>query len=155
LLATSVLYQVDELVMIQCCNNSATSEQLNYSGCWGVVHHILEATIAVAVAGNLLEYTFKDLCPIPNPTTTLLEVRDRTAPLWQIPNLPKSLQHLLETFYQRQLDFSQEDLDVLTAIEKLCKTSLKAFLDFENDGLSNKYQNNLENPAFFSTEFPV
>lgn len=155
LFTTSAPYQVDEIVIIQCCANSATPEQLHYSGCWGVVHHLLEATAIVAVAGNLVESSFEDLYRIPNPSPTLLQVCDRIALLWQVQNLPLSVQHLLETFYQRQLDFSQEDLDVLTAIENHCKPSFHASSDFRNNGLSKEYQHNLENSAFLPTELPV
>ena len=45
--------------------------------------------------------------------------RDRVTRLWSVPNLPKSAQHLLRTFYQRELVFSQGDLDVLQAIKEL------------------------------------
>ncbi len=47
----------------------------------------------------------------------LWEVCDRVTCLWQVKNKPPLLQHLLETFYQKQLDFGQVDLLVLEAIE--------------------------------------
>ena len=55
--------------------------------------------------------------PIENPSQILREVCARVARLWQVPNLPQSVRYLLETFYQRRLDFSEEDLGILAVIE--------------------------------------
>ncbi len=64
-----------------------------------------------------MEYLLTDINLLENPAPTLMEVSDRTANLWQTPELPASVRHLLATFYQRRLDFSQSDKDVLAAIE--------------------------------------
>ncbi len=37
--------------------------------------------------------------------------------LWQVPEMPQSVQCLLEVFYQMRLEFEQGDLLVLEAIE--------------------------------------
>jgi hypothetical protein len=107
---------VNNLITIQ-CSDSATPFQRKYKSCWGIINRLLESTAIVAVGGELVEYPFTDLHLVENPSQVLSEVCDRIQTLWQAPNLPASVRHLLGTFYQRRLDFSQEDLDVLQAIE--------------------------------------
>lgn len=111
-------YKVSEILMIQ-CDVGATPEQRQHDGCWGIVQEVLEFTVIVAVNGELVQYSPKDLDWVDNPDSTLRDVCDRVTRLWSVPNLPKSVQHLLRTFYQRQLIFPQGDLDVLQAIEDL------------------------------------
>jgi ribosomal protein L21E len=110
-------YEVGQLVLIQCEDSAAGEQCRRYSGCWGIVHDVYESTAVVAVGGEMVKYLLCDLQPIENSSTVLREVCARVARLWQVPNLPQSAQHLLETFYQRRLDFSQSDLNVLVAIE--------------------------------------
>jgi ribosomal protein L21E len=109
-------YEVGQLVLIQCEDSAAGEQCRRYYGCWGVVHHVFESAAVVAVGGEMVKYLLCDLQPIENPSPVLREVCARVARLWQVPNLPQSVQCLLETFYQRRLDFSQADLDVLEAI---------------------------------------
>lgn len=78
---------------------------------------MFESAVVVAVGGEMVRYLFSDLQAIENPSPALREVCDRVTSLWQVPNLPQSVQCLLETFYQRRLGFSQEDLNVLVVIE--------------------------------------
>jgi hypothetical protein len=81
------------------------------------VHDVFELAAVVAVGGEMVKYLLCDLQPIENPSLMLREVCARVARLWQVPNLPQSVQHLLETFYQKRLDFSPSDVGVLAAIE--------------------------------------
>ncbi len=111
-------YRIGEIVLIK-CDRSATPEQRQHSGCWGVVREVLEVTAKVAVSGELVHYPPQDLDWVDAPDDSLKDVCDRLTRLWSVPNLPKSVQHLLRTFYQRELVFSQGDLDVLQAIEQL------------------------------------
>ena len=76
-----------------------------------------ESTAVVAVGGEMVKYLLCDLQPIENPSQILREVCARVARLWQVPNLHQSVRYLLETFYQRRLDFSEEDLGILAVIE--------------------------------------
>jgi hypothetical protein len=78
---------------------------------------VYESTAVVVMGGEMVGYLLCDLQPIENPSPVLREVCDRVARLWQVPNLPPSVQCLLEVFYQRRLDFSQKDLSILEAIE--------------------------------------
>lgn len=80
------------------------------------LHHVFESALVVAVGGEMVRYLFCDLQPIENPSPVLREVCARVARLWQVPNLPQSVQCLLEMFYHKKLDFSQKDLEVLEAI---------------------------------------
>ncbi len=70
----------------------------------------------LAVGREMVRYLFCDLQPIENPSPVLREVCDRVVCLWQVPDLPPSVQCLVEMFYHRRLDFSQKDLEVLEAI---------------------------------------
>lgn len=81
------------------------------------MHHVYESAAVVAVGGEMVKYLLCDLQPIENPSPVLREVCDRVAHLWRVPNLPPSVQCLLEVFYQRRLEFEQEDLGILAAIE--------------------------------------
>ncbi len=110
-------YEIGQLVLIQCEDSAAPQQCRRYSGCWGIVHDVYESALVVAVGGEMVKYLLCDLQPIENPSPVLREVCARVARLWQVPNLPQSAQHLLETFYQRRLDLSQEDLSILAAIE--------------------------------------
>lgn len=78
---------------------------------------MFESAAVVAVGGEMVRYLFCDLQPIENPTPILKEVCDRVTRLWQVADLPQSVRHLLEMFYQKQLDFGQGDLRVLEAVE--------------------------------------
>ncbi len=75
-----------------------------------------ESTAVVAVGGEMVRYLLCDLQPIENPSLVLREVCVRVVRLWEVANLPQSVQCLLEMFYHRRLDFGQSDLDVLEAI---------------------------------------
>lgn len=110
-------YEVGQLVLIQCEDSTAGEQCRQYSGCWGIVHDVYESTAVVAVGGKIIKYLLCDLQPIENPSAVLRDVCDRITKLWQVPNLPPSVQHLLETFYQKRLDFLLEDLDILGAID--------------------------------------
>jgi hypothetical protein len=52
------------------------------------------------------------------------------------------VRHLLTTFYQRRLDFSQSDKDVLTAIESYVRPSLATDLASKKEDAQTKSQNN-------------
>ncbi len=117
-------YKVSEILMIQ-CDVGATTEQRQHDGCWGIVQEVLEFTVIVAVNGELIQYPPKDLGWVDNPGPTLRDVCVRVTRLWSVLNLPSSAQHLLRTFYQRQLVFPQGDLDVLQAIEGLYLETLE------------------------------
>jgi ribosomal protein L21E len=110
-------YEVGQLVLIQCEDSAALERRWRYSGCWGIVHHVFESAAVVAVGGEMVRYLLCDLQPIESPSSVLKEVCECVARLWQVPNLPQSVQHLLETFYQRKLDFSPSDLGIIAAIE--------------------------------------
>jgi hypothetical protein len=127
-------HKVGEIAMVR-CGVGATPEQRKYSGCWGSVQHVFESTVIVAVGSELVEYCFEDLDYIDSPSLYLIEVCDRVTRLWSLPNLPKSVRHLLRTFYQRELVFLQEDLYVLQAIERLCHPDLTELVDTEEDEL--------------------
>ena len=111
-------YKVGEIVMIQ-CDGDATQEQRKHSGCWGIVSSVLDSKVILAVGGELVQYSLKNIDLVENPSLTLRDVCDRVTRLWSVPNLPSSVQLLLSKFYQRELIFSQGDLDVLQAIERL------------------------------------
>ncbi len=83
----------------------------------GVVQHVYEAAVVVAVGGEMVRYLPSDLQPIENPSPVLQEVCDRVARLWKVQNKPEVVRHLLETFYQKRLDFGQKDLDFLEALQ--------------------------------------
>ncbi len=109
-------YQIGQLVLIQCEDSMDQQQCRQYSGCWGIVHDVYESTAVVVMGGEMVKYLLCDLQSIENPNHVLKQVCDRVARLWQVPNLPYSVECLLETFYQRRLDFLQKDLDVLSAI---------------------------------------
>ncbi len=117
-LQTSITYsyEIGQLVLIQCEDSTAQQQCRQYSGCWGVIEHVFESALVVAVGGEMVKYLLCDLQPIENPSAVLREVCVRVASLWQVRNLPQSVQCLLEMFYHRRLDFGQSDLDVLEAI---------------------------------------
>jgi hypothetical protein len=69
---------------------------------------------------------------------------DRITSLWQVPNLPASVRHLLTTFYQQRLDFSQEDLNVLAAIYSCVKPSLAIDLTEEKEDDHTSTQNKIK-----------
>ncbi len=110
-------YEIGQLVAIHCEDSAASDRCRRYSGCWAVVQHVYETAVVVAVGGEVVRYLPSDLQPVENPSPVLREVCDRVTSLWQVKNKPPLLQHLLETFYQKQLDFGQVDLLVLEAIE--------------------------------------
>ena len=120
-------YRVGEIVLIKCDPRfgaalryrSATPEQRQHSGCWGIVREVLEVTASVAVSGELVHYPPQDLDWVDAPDDSLKDVCDRVTRLWSVPDLPAAAQHLLRTFYQQKLVFSQGDLDVLQAIKQL------------------------------------
>ena len=109
-------YEVGQLVVIQCEDSAAQQRYRQYSGCWGIVHDVFESAAVVAVGGEMVRYLFSDLQLIENPNPLLKGVCDCVMNLWQVADLPQSVQYLLETFYQRRLDFSQKDLSILEAI---------------------------------------
>lgn len=111
-------HKVGETVMIE-CDFGALVEQRKHDGSWGIVHEVLEFSVIVAVSGELVQYLPKDLDWVDAPDDTLKDVCARVTRLWSVPNLPKSVQHLLRTFYHKQLIFLQGDLHVLKAIEGL------------------------------------
>ena len=138
---TSSAIEVGNIVAIQCSNNVCEKKQ-QYSGCWGIVQSLYEQTAYISVGGEIVEYLLTDINPVENPTFTFIEVSDRTASLWQTPNLPASVRHLLTTFYQRRLDFSQSDKDVLTAIESYVRRGLATDLASKKEDAQTKSQNN-------------
>lgn len=140
-LASSAI-KVRNLVTIQCTNN-ASEKQQQYSGCWGIVQSLYEQSAKICVCGETMEYFLTDINPVENPTPTMMEVSYRTANLWQTPDLPASVRHLLTTFYQRKLDFSQSDLNVLAAIESYVRPSLATDLASKKEDAQIKLQNNL------------
>lgn len=99
-----------------------TPQQQEHAGCWGVVSHFLESSALVVVAGQTVEYFFEELEYITAPSPTLKEVCDRVTDLWQVPALPAFVQDFLKTYYQRRLDFAQENLDTLKLIESLLES---------------------------------
>lgn len=111
-------YKVGEIVMIK-CDRDAKQEQRKHSGRWGIVSSVLDSKIILAVGVELVQYPLKNLDKVENSSPTLRDVCDRVTRLWSVPNLPSSVQLLLSKFYQRELIFSQGDLDVLQAIERL------------------------------------
>ncbi len=117
---SSSAYEVRNIVIIKCPRN-ASAEQQQYSGCWGIIQRLYEQSAFISVGGAVVEYLFTDINMVENPSPILIEVCDLITSLWQVPNLPASVRHLLATFYQRRLDFSQEDLDVLAAISSCIK----------------------------------
>ena len=110
--------EINKVAMIH-CTDSSTHQQSNYSGCWGIVQNLLQSSAIVAIQGQLVEYPFQDLNMVENLSPVVGEVCDLVTILWQFPDLPASVKHLLATFYQQRLDFSQGDLNVLKAIQKL------------------------------------
>ena len=80
---------------------------------------MLKVTVQVMVIGELIHYPPQDSNWVDAPDDSLKDVCDRVNRLWSVPNLPKLVQHLLRTFYQRELVFLQGNLDVLRAIERL------------------------------------
>jgi hypothetical protein len=134
---------VNNLITIQ-CSDSATSSQRKYKGCWGIIDRVLESTAIVAVGGEFVEYPLSDLHLVENPTQVLTQVCDRVTRLWQTPNLPASVQHLVRTFYQRRLDFSVSDLDVLGAIEGCVTPSAATHLDNEKGDDQTNSQNKIK-----------
>ena len=139
---TSSAIKVTNLVTIQ-CNNNASEKQQQYSGCWGIVQSLYEQSAKICVCGEIVEYFLTDINPVENPTPTMMEVSYRTANLWQTPDLPASVRHLLTTFYQRQLDFSQSDKDVLAAIESYVRRSFTTDFASKKEDAQIKLQNNL------------
>lgn len=138
--------EVSNIVTIQ-CTTSAYPSQRQCCDCWRIVSRVLECTAIVAASEKLVEYPFTNLHPVENPILVLTkvcdEVCDRITHLWQAANLPASVQHLLATFYQR-LDFSQENLNVLSAIESCVTQSSATHLDNEKGGFQTNTQNNLK-----------
>ena len=120
---TSSAIEVGNIITIQCTNNAGEKKQ-QYSGCWGIVQSLYEQSANICVGGEIVEYFLTAINLLENSTPTFMEVSYRTANLWQTPDLPASVRHLLTTFYQRQLDFSQSDKDVLAAIESYVRPSL-------------------------------
>jgi hypothetical protein len=110
-------YEIGQLVLIQCEESTASERCRRYSSCWAIVQHVYESAAVVAVGGDMVRYLFSDLQLIENASPVLPEVCERVMCLWQVKNKPPLLQHLLETFYQRRLEFEQVDLLVLEAIE--------------------------------------
>lgn len=133
--------EVGNIVTIQCTNNAGEKQQ-QYSGCWGIVQSLYEQSANICVCGEIVEYLLTDISLLQNPTPTFIEVSYRTASLWQTPNLPASVRHLLTTFYQRRLDFSQSDKDVLAAIESYVRRSLTADFASKKEAAQIKLQNN-------------
>jgi hypothetical protein len=114
----------------------------HYSGCWGIVESLHEQRAYINVCGEVVEYFLTDINLLENPTPTIMEVSYRTANLWQTPDLPASVRHLLTTFYQRQLDFSQSDKDVLAAIESYVRPSFTTGFASKKEDAQIKLQNN-------------
>lgn len=111
-------YKVGEIVMIQ-LRSEAKQEQRKHSGCWGIVSSVLDSKVILAVGGELVQYPPENLNRVENSSPTWRDACDRVTRLWSVPNLPSSVQLLLSKFYQRELIFTQGDLDVLQAIERL------------------------------------
>ncbi len=135
--------EVKNIVTIQCPRN-ASPEQQQYSGCWGIVHRLYSQSAFIGVGGEVVEYLFTNINLVEHPTPILTEVCDHITSLWQAPNLPASVLHLLGTFYQRRLDFSQEDLNVLTAIETCVRQSLARDLTEEKEDDHTNIQNKIK-----------
>lgn len=115
-------YEIGQLVLIHCEDSTASERCRRYSGCWGVVQHSYESVVVVAVGGEVVRYLLCDLQVIENASPVLREVCDRVMSLWQVKNKPPLLQHLLETFYQRRLEFGQVDLVVLEAVGRFVRS---------------------------------
>ncbi len=96
------------------------------------------------MGGEVVEYLFTDINQIENPSPLLSQVCDRITSLWQVPNLPASVQHLLATFYQRRLDFSQSDLNVLAAIETCVRPGFTTHLASQEGDNQTNVQNNMK-----------
>ena len=139
---TSSAIEVGNIITIQCTNNAGEKKQ-QYSGCWGIVQSLYEQSANICVGGEIVEYLLSDINLLENPTPTFIEVSYRTASLWQTPDLPASVRHLLTTFYQRQLDFSPSDKDVLAAIESYVRRGLATDLASKKEDAQTKSQNNL------------
>ena len=116
-------YEIDQIVLIHCEDTAASQRCRQYSGCWGSVQHIYESAVVVAVGGEVVRYLPSNLQPIENVSPVLREVCDRVLRLWQVPNLPQSVQCLLEAFYQRRLEFEQEYLVVLETVGRCIKSN--------------------------------
>ncbi len=113
---TSSAIKVRNIITTQSINNTGEKQQ-QYSGCWGIVESVHEQRAYINVCGEVVDYFLTNINLLENPTPTIMEVTYCTASLWQTTDLPASVRHLLTTFYQRRLDFSQSDKDVLVAIE--------------------------------------
>lgn len=120
---SSSAIEVQNIVTIHCGVN-ASPEQQQHSGCWGIIEHLSEQSAFVRVGGEVVEYPSANINQVQNPSPLLTQVCDCINNLWQIPNLPAPVEYLLGNFYQRRLDFSQEDLDVLTIIESFYQARL-------------------------------
>ena len=105
---------------------------------------LFEQSAFINVGGAVVEYFLSDINSVENPSPNLILVCDRIKNLWQIPNLPASVRHLLTTFYQRRLDFSQSDLNVLAAISTCVRPSLATDLTEEEECLETNSQNKIK-----------
>lgn len=95
-----------------------TSEHSQFNGYWGIVRHVLNSTVMLAINGELIEYYFYELHLLEDFSPSLKEVCELITRLWEVPNLPLSTQIFLKHL-QQQLYFSQEDLYVLQVLRKL------------------------------------
>ena len=139
---TSSAIKVRNIITTQSINYTGEKQQ-QYKGCWGIVESLHEQRAYINVCGEVVEYFLTDINLLENPTPTIMEVNYRTANLWQTPDLPASVRHLLTTFYQRQLDFSQSDKDVLAAIESYVRPSFTTDYASKKEDAQIKLQNNL------------
>lgn len=150
---SSSAIEVRNIVTIQCGNN-ASPEQQQYSGCWGIVHQLYEQSAFISVGGELVEYPSANINLVQNPSPLLILMCDRIMSLWQVPNLPASVRHLLATFYQRRLDFSPEDLAFLAAIESFVIPSFTTNAVSEKGDNQTNTQKKLKQ-LVFTTRLPV
>ncbi len=88
-------YEIGQLVLLHCEDSAASQQCQQYSGCWGIVHHIDESAAVVAVGGEMVSYLLCHLEPIENPSPALKQVSDRVKNWWQMADLPASAQCLL------------------------------------------------------------
>ena len=144
---TSSAIKVRNIITTQSINNTGEKQQ-QYSGCWGIVESLHEQRAYINVCGEVVEYFLTDINPIKNPTPTLMEVSYRTAALWQTLDLTASVRHLLTTFYQCRVDFSQSDKDVLAAVESYARWGLTTDLASKKEDAQTKLQENFLESGF-------
>ena len=144
---TSSAIKVRNIITTQSINNTGEKQQ-QYSDCWGIVESLHEQRAYINVCGKVVKYFLTKINLLENPTPTIMEVSYRTANLWQTPDLPASVRHLLTTFYQCRVDFSQSDKDVLAAVESYARWGLTTDLASKKEDAQTKLQENFLESGF-------